>query len=129
MTDPISNMLTSIRNAQAVLHQTVDIPFSNLKYKIAKILAKQGFIEQIEKKGKKTKRFIEITLKYDNKTPVISGIKRISKPGQRIYLSAQKIKKIKGGYGMSIISTSKGLMADKEARKNKLGGEVIAEIW
>ncbi|MBZ1348258.1 MAG: 30S ribosomal protein S8 [Candidatus Nealsonbacteria bacterium] len=129
MTDPISNMLTSIRNAQAVLHQTVDIPFSNLKYKIAKILAKQGFIEQIEKKGKKTKRFIEITLKYDNKTPVISGIKRISKPGQRIYLSAQKIKKIKGGYGMSIISTSKGLMADKEARKNKLGGEVICEIW
>lgn len=129
MTDPISDMLTVIRNAQAVLHPTVEIPFSNLKYELAKILQKQGFIEQIEKKGKKTKRFIEITLKYDNKRSVISGIRRISKPGQRIYLSALKIKKIKGGYGMSIISTSKGLMTDKEARKNKLGGEVLCAIW
>lgn len=129
MTDPISDMLTVIRNAQAVLHPTVEIPFSNLKYELAKILQKQGFIEQIEKKGKKTKRFIEITLKYDNKRSVISGIRRISKPGQRIYLSALKIKKIKGGYGMSIISTSRGLMTDKEARKNKLGGEVLCAIW
>ena len=129
MTDPISDMLTVIRNAQTVLHPTVEIPFSNLKYELAKILQKQGFIEQIEKKGKKTKRFIEITLKYDNKRSVISGIRRISKPGQRIYLSALKIKKIKGGYGMSIISTSKGLMTDKEARKNKLGGEVLCAIW
>jgi len=129
MSDPISNMLTSIRNAQAVLRQTVDIPFSNLKYELAKILQKQGFIGQIEKKGKKTKIFIEITLKYDNKRAAISGITRISKPGQRIYLSAQKIKKIKAGYGISIISTSRGLMTGKEARKNKLGGEVFCEVW
>ena len=129
MSDPISNMLTSIRNAQAVLHQTVNVPFSNLKYEIAKILQRQGFIERIEKKGRKTKRFIEITLKYNNKIPVISGIKRISKPGQRIYVSAKEIKKVKGGYGMAIISTSKGLMTNKEARKQKLGGEVICEVW
>ncbi len=129
MSDSISNMLTSIRNAQAVLHPTVEIPFSNLKYEIAKILQKQGFVGQIEKKGKKTKIFIEITLKYVDKVPLISGLKRISKPGQRIYISAQKIKKIKAGYGMSIISTSQGLMTDKEAKKNKLGGEVICEIW
>ena len=129
MSDPISNMLTSIRNAQAVLHQTVEIPFSNLKYELAKILQKQGFIEKVDKKNKKTKKIIEITLKYDNKIPVISGLKRISSPGQRIYISVKKIKKVRSGYGMSVISTSKGLMANKEARKNKLGGEVICEIW
>jgi small subunit ribosomal protein S8 len=127
--DPISNMLTAIRNAQAVGKATVDIPFSNLKYEIAKILEKEKFIEKAEKKGKKTKRFIEITLKYTEKTPAISGLKRISKPGQRIYLSWKEIKRVKGGYGIGIISTSKGLMTDKEARKQKLGGEVIAEIW
>lgn len=129
MSDPVSNMLTSIRNAQAVLHQTVEIPFSNLKYELAKILQKQGFIEKVDKKNKKTKKIIEITLKYDNKIPVISGLKRISSPGQRIYISVKKIKKVRSGYGMSVISTSKGLMANKEARKNKLGGEVICEIW
>ncbi len=129
ITDPISNMLTSIRNAQAVLHQTVDIPFSVLKYELAKILQKQGFIGQIEKKGKKTRRFIEITLKYDNKAPVISEIRRISKPGQRIYLPVRKIKRVRNGYGIAVISTSKGLMADKEARKNKLGGEILCEVW
>ncbi|PIP25104.1 MAG: 30S ribosomal protein S8 [Candidatus Nealsonbacteria bacterium CG23_combo_of_CG06-09_8_20_14_all_36_12] len=147
--DPISDMLTSIRNAIAVLHPTVDIPFSNLKYEIAKILEKEKFIEKTEKKGKKTKRFIEITLKYFKKTPVegplrprseasethpfgrpaISGLKRISKPGQRIYTPSKKIKRVKGSYGIAIISTSKGLMTDKEARKQKLGGEVICEVW
>ena len=129
MTDPISNMLTSIRNAQAVLRQTVDISFSNLKYEIAKILQKHGFVEKIDKKNKKIEKIIEITLKYDNKTPVISGLKRISSPGQRIYVSARKIKRVRDGYGIAIISTSKGLMIDKEARKNKLGGEVLCEIW
>lgn len=127
--DSISDMLIAIKNAQAVGHQTVEVPFSNFKYEIAKILQREGFVEKIEKKGRKTKRFIEITLKYENKIPVISGLKRISKPGQRIYLPAKKIKKVKGGYGIAIISTSKGLMTDKEARKQKLGGEVICEIW
>ena len=127
--DPISDMLTSIKNAQAVRHPMVDTPFSNLKYEIAKILEKNGFIEKVEKKGKKTKKIIEITLKYDNKIPAISGLKRISKPGQTIYLGHRKIKRVKGGYGIAIISTSKGLMTDKEARKQKIGGEVICEIW
>lgn len=129
MNDPISNMLTSIRNAQAVLHQTVDIPFSILKYEIAKILQNEGFVERIEKKGKKIKKNIEITLKYENKIPVISGLKRVSKSGQRIYFSAQKMKKVKDGYGIIIISTSKGLMTNKEARKQNIGGEVICEVW
>jgi len=137
--DPISDMLTSIKNAQAVRHPMVDTPFSNLKYEIAKILEKNGFIEKVEKKGKKTKKIIEITLKYlpaealakegDNKIPVISGLKRISKPGQTIYLGHRQIKRVRGGYGIAIISTSKGLMTDKEARKQKIGGEVICEIW
>jgi len=129
MTDPITDMLNRIKNAQAVFHPTVDVPFSNLKYEIAKILEKKGFIEKVEKKGKKIKRTIEITLKYQNKTPAISGLKRISKLGQRKYLPAKKIRKVRGGYGIAIISTSKGLMTDKEARKQKLGGEVICEIW
>lgn len=129
MPDPISDMLCAIRNAQAVKHPTVSIPFSNLKYEIAKILEKNGLVEKIVKIGRKTKRFIEITLKYEENLPVISGLKRISKPGQRIYLPAKKIKKVKGGYGIAIISTSKGLMTDKEAKKQKLGGEIICEIW
>jgi len=127
--DPISNMLTSIRNALAVGHPTVNVPFSNLKYKIAKILEKEDFIEKAEKKGKGVKKSLEITLKYEGKVPAISGLKRISKPGQKIYLSYKKIKKVKEGLGIAIISTSKGLMTNKETRKQKLGGEVICEIW
>ncbi len=137
MTDPITDMLNRIRNAQAVLHPTVSIPFSNLKYEIAKILEKQGFIEKVERKGRKTKKILEITLKYqsfvkDRKEQMgsaISGLKRISKPGQRIYARAKEIKRVQGGYGTTIVSTPKGLMTDKEARKKKLGGEVICEIW
>jgi len=130
MTDPICDMLNRIRNAQAVLKETVDIPFSDLKYGIAKILEKKGFVAKIEKKGKKTRRTIEITLKYDANQPVISGLKRISKPGQRIYKKAKEIKPVKGGYGVAVISTPKeGLVTDKEARKKKLGGEVICEVW
>lgn len=122
-------MLTKIRNAQAVLHPTVEILFSNLKYEIAKILEKNGFVGKIDKTGRKTKKFIEITLKYDGTMPAISGLKKISKPGQRIYLSFKEIKRVRDGYGIAIISTSKGLMTDKEARKQKIGGEIICEIW
>ena len=129
MTDPISDMINRILNAQAVLHPTVSVPFSNFKYEIAKILEKEKFLDKIEEKGKKVKRAIEITLKYENKIPAISGLKRVSKPGQRIYAEAKEIKKIKGGYGLAIISTPKGLMTNKEARKRKLGGEIILEVW
>lgn len=129
MTDPITDMLNRIRNAQAVRHPTVNIPFSKLKYEIAKVLAKHGFIEKVEQKGRKTKKIFEITLKYQNDTPFISGLKRISKPGQRIYLPSKKIKKVREGYGIAIISTSKGLMTNKESRRQKIGGEVICEVW
>ena len=133
MTDPITDMLNRIRNAQALLKEQVSFPFSNLKYDIAKILEKEGFIEKAEKKGRKTKRIIDIILKYQNeqegKRPSISGLIRVSKPGQRLYVKAKKIRRVKGGYGISIVSTSKGVMTGKEARKQKLGGEIICEIW
>lgn len=129
MVDPIQDMLNQIRNAVAVQREQILLPFSNLKYEIAKIMEKEGFIGKIDKKGKKSKKLLEINLKYENKVPVISGLKRISKTGQRIYLSSQEVKPVRGGYGLAIISTSKGLMTNKEARKNKLGGEIICEIW
>jgi len=129
MTDPISDLLNRIRNAQAVLKEQLSVPFSNLNNEIAKILEKKGFIKKVEKKGRTYKKVIEITLKYDEKKPAISGLKRVSRPGQRIYKGFKEIKPVKSGYGILIISTSKGLMTDKEARKQKLGGEVMCEIW
>lgn len=133
--DPIADMLTKIKNAQSVLLPTVEVQFSNFKYEIAKVLLSRGFVEKVEKKKKKTskkekpKEIIEITLKYENKAPAVSGVKKVSRPGQRIYLPISKIKKVKGGQGIAIISTSKGLITDYEARKQKIGGEIIAEIW
>jgi len=127
--DPISDMLTQIRNAQAVFKTEVLIPFSKIKYQIAKILETEKFIERAERKGRRIKKQIKIVLKYENKAPAISGLKRVSKPGQRIYSPVKKIKPIRGGFGIAILSTSQGLMSDKEARKKKLGGEVLCEIW
>lgn len=136
MTDPITDMLNRIRNGQAVLKETVSLPFSQLKYDIAKVLEKQEYIEKVDKRGRKEKKILEITLRYSkdestekNINPVILGLKRVSKPGQRIYTEAKKIRTVRGGYGIAIISTSKGLMSDKEARKQNLGGEIICEIW
>lgn len=128
-TDSITDMLTRIRNAQAVSHPEVDIPFSQLNYKIAKVLESEGFIEKVSRKGRKPKKIIRIVLKYKDKKGVISGLKRISKPGQRIYLKVKDIRPIRTGFGMAIISTPKGLMTDKTARKKRLGGEIICEIW
>ncbi len=130
MTDPIADMLTRIKNAQAVSKETVLIPFSKVKYEIANILAKNLFVEKVDKKGRQKNKAIEITLKYkDGSESVISGIKRVSKPGQRIYSSWNNLKKVKGGYGIGIISTSKGVKTYSEARKLKQGGEIICEIW
>ncbi len=122
-------MLNRIRNAQAVQKETVEVPFSNMNLEIAKILEKNDFVGKAEKKGKKAKKIIDIVLKYDGKAPAISGLKVISKPGQRIYVQSKNIKNVRGGYGISIVSTSKGLMVNKEARKQKVGGELICEIW
>ncbi len=129
MTDPISDMLIRIKNAQAVKHLTVDVPYSRIKYQIALILEREGFVEKVEKKFRRNKRIIKIFLKYENQEPKIVDIKRVSKPGRRVYLPYKKIRAPKGGYGIAIISTSQGLITDKEARKRKLGGEILCEVW
>ena len=130
MMDPITDMFNRIKNALAVRQETVEIPFSKMKLKIAEILKKQGFISDFKAKGKGSKKIIKILLKYtEDGASALSNFKRVSKPGQRIYKSVKEMKKVKDGYGIAIISTSKGLMTDKEARKDKIGGEVIVEIW
>jgi len=127
--DPIADLLIRIKNAQAASHESVEIPFSKAKLAIAKILEKEGFVVQVEKKGLKNKEKIEIILKYDQGVPAISELKRVSKPGQRIYISGDKIRSVKQGYGRAIISTPQGLMTDKEAKKNKVGGEILCQVW
>jgi len=137
MVDPISDMLTRIRNASIVKKNEVLIPFSKIKFALAKILEREKFIEKVEKvvspsKFKKRKRkpeMIKIFLKYKDNEPVIRELKRISKPGCRIYLKSKEIKKVAGGLGISIISTCRGIMTGQEAKKRKLGGEVLCEIW
>ena len=130
ITDPIADMLTRIRNANSARHLSVDIPASNLKKSIAEILLEEGYIKnyQIIDDGKQG--IIRVSLKYaENKQRVISGIKRISKPGLRIYASRDELPKVLKGLGIAIISTSKGVMTDKKARKENVGGEVLAYIW
>jgi small subunit ribosomal protein S8 len=130
MSDQIADMLTIIRNALAVKKPFAVVPFSKLKMELAKLLLKNGFVEKVDTEGRKVKKEIKIYLKYnEDKTPAISGLKRISKPGQRIYKKYRELKPVKFGYGIAVISTSKGLLTDKEARKQKLGGEVICEVW
>ncbi len=123
-------MFNRIRNAQAVSKEKVNVPFSNLRFEIASILKEKGFVKEVKKRKQKGKKTIEIVLKYDKEQePAIRGIIKISKPGQRIYVKAEEIKILKGGYGIKIVSTSKGIMTGREARKQKIGGEMIAEIW
>lgn len=129
VTDPIADMLTQIRNGQAVAHQTVIIPFSKIKFALAKLLEKEGLLAGVETQGRKINKAIEIKLKYEKGLPVISGLKKISKPGQRIYIKASQIRPIKQGYGLAVISTSQGLMTNKEAKSKGLGGELLCEIW
>jgi small subunit ribosomal protein S8 len=129
MTDPIADMINRIRNAQVVFKETVKIPYSKLKYEIAEILQREKWIGKIEVKGKIPLKVIEIELKYQDKKPTISRLKRVSSPGQRIYNSYIDLKNVRDGFGMSIISTSKGLMTNREARKQKQGGEILFEIW
>lgn len=129
MVDSISDMLTRIRNAQAVGHKTVIFPFSKVKLEIAKTLEKEGFIGKIEIKGKKVRKEIEVVLKYEENRPIITTIKRISKPGRRMYIKKDQIRPIRQGYGISIISTPSGVMSNKEAKKKGLGGEIICQVW
>jgi len=129
MVDPIGDMLNRIKTAQAVGKETVEVPFSQMKYAIAKILERRGWVKSVDFKGKKTKKIIEINLRYTDGVSHITGLRRVSKPGQRAYASSQEIRRVRGGQGIAILSTSKGLMADGEARKENVGGEVLCEIW
>ena len=130
-TDPIADMLTRIRNANSSKHKTVDVPASNMKLAIANILLNEGYIKSLEEiKSENNQGIIRITLKYDEKgNRVIDGLKRISKPGLRVYASKDQLPQVLNGLGIAIISTPKGVMTDKLARKNNVGGEVIAYIW
>jgi small subunit ribosomal protein S8 len=130
MSDPIADMLTRIRNANTVRHETVEIPASTIKKEIAEILKKEGFIRDAEYIEDNKQGIIRVFLKYGpNNERVISGLKRISKPGLRVYTKSTEIPRVLGGLGIAIISTSKGVMTDKEARQTKAGGEVICYVW
>ncbi len=130
ITDPIADMLTRIRNANSSKHKTVDVPRSNMKLAIADILFREGYIKSYEEIEGNAQGIIRITLKYDEKgARVISGIKRISKPGLRIYASCEELPQVLNGLGIALISTSKGVKTDKEARKEGIGGEVLAYVW
>ena len=130
-TDPIADMLTRIRNANSSKHKTVDVPASNMKLAIAEILLKEGYIKSFEEiKVENNQGIIRITLKYGEKgARVIDGLKRISKPGLRVYASKDELPKVLNGLGIALISTSKGIKTDKEARQEGLGGEVLAYVW
>ncbi len=129
MTDPIADMLNQIRNAKDVQKAEIVIPLSKVKFEIAEILAKANFISEVKKVAKGKTKDMKIVLKYENGESAILGLKRVSKSGQRIYTKAGELKPVKGGYGISILSTPKGLMTNKEARKQRLGGEVLLEVW
>ena len=129
-TDPIADMLTRIRNANSAKHKTVDVPASKMKTAIAEILFREGYIKSFEVISNENQGIIRIILKYDEKgTRVIDGIKRISKPGLRVYAGKEELPKVLNGLGIAIISTSKGLKTDKEAREAGMGGEVLAYVW
>ena len=128
--DPIADMLTRIRNALVVKHSYVEVPASQIKKAIADLLVNEGYVASAEYEGEGVQKNIKIVLKYgENGQKVISGLKRISKPGLRVYCGAEELPTVLGGLGTAVISTSKGIMTDKEARAKNIGGEVIAYIW
>jgi len=130
LTDPIADMLTRIRNAVAVRHDSVLVPGSNPKVALARIMKDEGFIEDFEILRSGPQRTLRVRLRYfDKKAPAISGLKRVSKPGLRVYVSSKKIPRIYGGMGIAIVSTSKGVMTGSEARKMGVGGELLCYLW
>ena len=130
---PIGDMLIRINNAQAIGKEQISMPFSKVKFKIAQVLSEGGFIGNVERRKKKAKKseidYIYINIKYNDKDPAISGFKLISKPSRHIYVGADDIKSVHSGYGLGVISTSKGIMSSKDARKKNLGGEILFEVW
>ena len=130
ITDPVADMLTRIRNANSAKHDSVDVPASNLKKSIAQILLDEGYIKSFSVEDDGTQGVIHITLKYlGNKEKVITGLRRVSKPGLRVYAGADELPRVLRGLGIAIVSTSRGVMTDKEARKLHIGGEVLAFVW
>lgn len=130
MTDPIADMLTRIRNANMVRHEKVEFPASKIKKEMAEILKREGFIRDVEYIEDNKQGIVRVFLKYgSNNERVITGLKRISKPGLRVYVKADEVPRVLNGLGIAILSTSKGLMTDKEARQSQIGGEVLAYIW
>lgn len=129
VTDVIADFITRIRNAGRARHNEVIVPYSKMKWAICEILKDQGFIDDFEKIGGEVKIFIRIKLKYYNRQPVIREITRISKPGRRIYVGAKEIPRVKNGLGIAVISTSRGIMTDKMARKLNIGGELLFTVW
>ncbi len=127
--DPVAQMLNEIKNAQAVSKETVSFSYSNFKHEILKVLKKFDYISKVEKRGRGVKKVLDVNLKYQDGLPMISSFKKVSKPSQRTYFPTAKIKSTKGGRGIVIVSTSKGVMPGFLAKKNNLGGEVICEIW
>ena len=129
VTDPIADMLTRIRNANSMRYKEVEVPASKIKIEIARILKEEGFISDYKVKKNNIQDILVLNLKYSGKERVITGLKRISKPGLRVYAKKEEVPTVLNGLGIAIISTSKGLMVDREARKANLGGEVLAYIW
>ncbi|MBE6909168.1 MAG: 30S ribosomal protein S8 [Ruminococcaceae bacterium] len=129
ITDPIADMLTRIRNANNARHDTVDVPASNMKKSIAQILLDEGYIKSYQVVDDGVQGMIHITLKYNGKDKVITGLRRVSKPGLRVYVGADELPRVLRGLGVAIVSTSKGVMTDKAARASHVGGEVLAFVW
>ncbi len=129
MTDPISDFITRIRNASAVGKDAVVVPYSRIKEEMANLLVKEGYVKAVAKKGKKVNKSLEIALAYDEFGPRVKGIERISKLSKRIYKGVRDIKTFKQGHGVVVLTTSKGIMTDSDARKQKVGGEILFQIW
>jgi small subunit ribosomal protein S8 len=130
VTDPIADMLTRIRNAIAVGHERVTMPSSKMKVGIARILADEGFIDRFDVRPNGSINELELVLRYGSRRqPAIEGIKRVSKPGHRVYRGAAELPRVQGGLGIAVVSTSQGLLPDREARRRRLGGEVVCEVW
>ena len=127
--DPVADLITRLSNASAIGRASVSMPFSNFKMAIAETLRGAGYVKAIEKKGKKVKKVLDITLKYDDGHSAISGVKRISKPGRRVYKGAKELFSVRYGHGYLILSTPKGIMTNRDARKQQVGGEALFEIW
>lgn len=127
--DPIADMLIRIKNAYRARHETVIVPYSKLKVEIARVLAERSYIGGVEKRGKKIRKYLELGLRYVDGQPAIREVRRVSKPSRRTYVARRALKPVRQGTGIVILSTSRGVMSDGEARKLKVGGEVICEVW